>query len=94
MHPWMIEQVARENRRDLLARAARPQARPAWTWRKLATYIHMITTDRRAAHAGTAPVLAPLTGGVTDSAAAAPSAELAPEASRAAAGSAGQATAA
>ncbi len=28
MHPWMIEQVAREQRRELLARAARPRPAP------------------------------------------------------------------
>ncbi len=35
MHPWMLEQMAKEHRRDLLALACRTPAdrRPAPTWR-------------------------------------------------------------
>jgi hypothetical protein len=53
MHPWMIEQVAREHRRDLLARAARPRVRPAWTWQKLVGYMTM-SRNRRQTGAPTA----------------------------------------
>jgi hypothetical protein len=67
MHPWMLEQVAREHRRDLLAVAARPRVRPAWTWRKLAAYITMTRPASGATPVtstpNAAPMLAPLPGG-------------------------------
>jgi len=63
MHPWMIEQVAREQRRELLARASRPRVRRSWTWRSLASYIGMTRTDRRPARVDPGPSLAPLPGG-------------------------------
>jgi hypothetical protein len=77
MHPWMIEQVAREQRRDLLARAAgRPRVRSAGTWRKLATYIHMSKTYHHVAPAEPTRALAPLPGGMaTDGAPASSSGE-------------------
>jgi hypothetical protein len=63
MHPWMIEQVAREQRRELLARASRPHVRRPWTWRSLASYIGIRTIDRGASASGARPSLARLTGG-------------------------------
>ena len=63
MHPWMIEQVAREQRRELLSRAARPRVRRGWTWRSLASYIGMARTIRGPAR--TRPSLAPLQGGAS-----------------------------
>jgi hypothetical protein len=41
MHPWMIEQVAREHRRDLLAWKARPRVRPARRLQRFASYIRI-----------------------------------------------------
>lgn len=35
MHPWMSEQVAREHRRDLLARAARHRHPHTGTWTRI-----------------------------------------------------------
>jgi hypothetical protein len=43
MHPWMIEQVAREHRRDLLDRADRRPGHPTPRWRRLTAYIAMAT---------------------------------------------------
>jgi hypothetical protein len=67
MHPWMLEQVASEHRRDLLARAARPRVRPARTLRTLAAYMSMTRVVRRRAPVApapsSAPVLARLPGG-------------------------------
>jgi hypothetical protein len=64
MHPWMLEQVAYEHRRDLLARASRPRVRPDRTWRKLATYMAMTRFIRRTAAAAPAPA-APTPGSPT-----------------------------
>ncbi len=59
MHPWMIEQVAREHRRDLLARAGRRPDRPTSTWRKLTTYMAIATVALRRARPAPAQNWAP-----------------------------------
>jgi hypothetical protein len=59
MHPWMIEQVAREHRRDLLARADRRRGRPTPRWRKLTAYIAMATVAHRRARVARARNSAP-----------------------------------
>jgi hypothetical protein len=61
----MIEQVAREQRRELLARAARPHTRRPLTWRSLATYIGIRRGNLGRAGAATTPSLAPLPGGAS-----------------------------
>jgi hypothetical protein len=59
MHPWMIEQVAREHRRDLLARADRRPGHSTPRWRRLTAYIAMATVAHRRARVAPARNSAP-----------------------------------